>query len=336
MRILIFILCLAAFSNNIFANESTLPTSAEHIDNISKQRKWFELQEIRKELLKKNPYDIAGLILKALEEHAEFRTEEFKKTLNVLEQRVRNINVAEPTKSQIILSSFGILSQIPVRNGAGDKLSAADYRKVRKNLHSGQYPLMSESFTYVFSLLEKQGLFTLKGLDIKIKGFPFVHFVASTWNQKTNGWQQVLNISEKLLGHNSYHIAGLILKAEYEFKALQYDKVQMTISRIIEAGEQIKTTKFMENFPSLKESLQRELGYVAEASEAEVKARQGYMAAGGGGGLMALAPFLLDCEEDGLVSMADLEDKKSFNYYWAIILGFIFLIGIGMFLRQRK
>lgn len=312
MRILAVILCLT-FSNIVFANEDILPTAAEHLDNISKQRKWFELQEVRKELLKKNPYDIKGLILKALEEHAELRIDEFKTTLNILEGQVKNINVEEPIKGQIISLSYGLLSQMPTRKVEDTKLSAEDYSKVMKNLHSGQYPLLSEGFSYVFSLLEKQGLFTLEGLDIKIRAFPFVHFVTLTWNQKMNGWQQVSNISGKLLEHNPNHIAGLLLKAEYELKALQYDKVKVTISRIIQVGEEITSKRFMKMFPDLKESLHRRLGYVAEVSEAEVKARQGYLAAGGGGGPLALTPFLLDCEEDGLVSMADLKDRKTYG-----------------------
>ena len=74
--------------------------------------------------------------------------------------------------------------------------------------------------------------------------------VTNLWYQgyKTN----VLNIANARLAVNTNDIAGLILKAEYQFEFLEIGAISNAWLRVIQAGDTITTTNFVKEWQENK------------------------------------------------------------------------------------
>jgi len=86
--------------------------------------------------------------------------------------------------------------------------------------------------------------------------------VTNLWYQgyKTN----VLEIANQRLNVNSNDIAGLILKAEYDLAFLELNVISNSFLRVIQIGDTIKTTNFMDCYEAARYSYLRTLDYLAE------------------------------------------------------------------------
>jgi len=89
----------------------------------------------------------------------------------------------------------------------------------------------------------------------------------------TNLWHQgyksnVLEIAEQRLNINSNDIAGLILKADYNFEFYEVDSLSNAYLRVIQIGDTITTTNFMERYQ--KASRESILGILDDFAEEPV------------------------------------------------------------------
>lgn len=341
MRIMVLILSFLIAPGLLSATSEELPPAAKHIHHLALQGKWLELQQVKKKLLAKDPLDLTGLILKAAEAHSEFRKVDFHHALSELKKALAQSGIEEPKLSRITLLSHGILTRIAEDaslsggQNAFERLTPDEQKKLLNMVHSGGLPMLAGSFSQVFGLLESEGKLTFDNLDISILYFPFVTYVENEWNRRPDGWKRVSAIADKLLEYDPDHIGGLLLKVSYGLKALRYDQIQKTVSQIEKVGDRIKTKRFMKAFPILKKELQRRINYAATESEPAVNARKESLKKNGNGGQLTFKRFLLECEEDGLVSMADLEDRNLSGYYWTLIPLILLAIGFAAYLRRK-
>jgi len=86
--------------------------------------------------------------------------------------------------------------------------------------------------------------------------------VTNLWYQgyKTN----VLTIANERLTQNTNDIAGLILKAEYNFEFYCVDDISNAYLRVIQVGDTITTTNFLKRYESIRRSYLEILDDLAE------------------------------------------------------------------------
>ncbi|MBN4058387.1 hypothetical protein JYT55_01395 [Mariprofundus ferrooxydans] len=163
--------------------------------------------------------------------------------------------------------------------------------------------------------------------------YPFSDHVAALWAQGKDGMHEVKKIADDRLADNPDDIVGLLLAFEYQVEYLQVNKFESLGKRIISSGKNIKNKRFSHYFGTVENSINMLL--LLKDNVPEKMLEEDRKLIGLPGKSLTDIDIIRVCEEEGLVSMADLEERKASKYYWAAIPVVLLLIGFAVYLRRR-